>query len=44
MCEIIESCDGHVTRPGFVKRKRTGFKEDPFVFLEESDPIIDEIR
>ena len=41
---IIDSCDGHVTRPGFVKMKQTGFKEDLFVFLEEADPIIDEIR
>ena len=26
MCEIIESCDGHVTRPGFVKNTSCNYK------------------
>ena len=32
-----------MSRPGFIKKKKSGYKEDPFVFLDEDDLAIQEI-
>lgn len=32
-----------MSRPGFIKKKKSGYKEDPFVFLDDVDPTVQEI-
>jgi tRNA (cytosine34-C5)-methyltransferase len=31
-------------KPAFIRKKRSGFKEDPFVFLDHADPMIQQIK